>query len=74
MAQTATQWFNQQLVDRQNENGDLRSWDEIFDKSQKMEKCQKVAFAKNCIDKVLNLQIGTSYSDIEQYYIEKYNQ
>jgi hypothetical protein len=71
--QTATQWFNQQLVDRQNGNGDSRSLDEIFDVAQKMEKWQKVAFAKNCINKVFNLQIGTSYEDIEQFYNETYN-
>lgn len=37
MAQTAVEWFNQQLVDRQNGNGDSRSWDEIYEKAKEIE-------------------------------------
>jgi len=35
--QSAVEWFNQQLVDRQNGNGDSRSRDEIFEKAKAME-------------------------------------
>lgn len=34
---TAVEWFNQQLVDRQNGNGDSRSRDEIFEQAKAME-------------------------------------
>jgi hypothetical protein len=34
--QTAVEWFNQQLVDRQNGKGDSRSLDEIFEQANKM--------------------------------------
>jgi hypothetical protein len=34
MKQTAVEWFNQQIVDRQNGNGDSRTWDEIFEQEK----------------------------------------
>jgi hypothetical protein len=40
--QTAVQWFNQQLVDRQNGNGDSRSWDKILQQALEMEREQIV--------------------------------
>ncbi len=38
--QTAVEWFNQQLIDRQNGNGDSRSWDEIYQEAKQMESNQ----------------------------------
>jgi hypothetical protein len=37
---TAVEWFNQQLVDRQNGKGDSRSWNEILQQAKAMEKEQ----------------------------------
>jgi hypothetical protein len=37
---TAVEWYNQQIVDRQNGNGDSRSRDEIFEQAKEMEKEQ----------------------------------
>ena len=34
---TAVEWFNQQLVDRQNGKGDSRSLDEIYAQAKEME-------------------------------------
>lgn len=34
--QSSIEWFNQQLVDRQNGKGDSRSWDVIFQQAQNM--------------------------------------
>lgn len=42
---TAVEWFNQQLVDRQNGNGDSRSRDEILEQAKEMEKEQMIEFA-----------------------------
>jgi hypothetical protein len=39
--QTAVEWFNQQLVDRQCGNGDSRSWDDIYEQAKAMEKEQE---------------------------------
>ena len=43
--QTAVAWFNQQLIDRQNGNGDSRSWDEIFEQAKEMEEDQRMELA-----------------------------
>jgi hypothetical protein len=37
MEQSAVEWFNQQLVDRQNGNGDSRSRDEILEQAKDIE-------------------------------------
>ena len=36
MKQTSIEWFNQQLVDKQNGKGDLRSWDELIEQAKEM--------------------------------------
>lgn len=38
---TAVEWLNQQFVDRQNGNGDSRSWDEIISQAMEMEAMQR---------------------------------
>jgi predicted DNA-binding ArsR family transcriptional regulator len=38
--QTAVEWFNQQLVDKQNGKDDSRSWDEILEQAKIMENQQ----------------------------------
>jgi hypothetical protein len=38
--QTAVEWLNQQIVDRQNGNGNSKSWDEILEQAKAMEKEQ----------------------------------
>jgi hypothetical protein len=38
MSQTAVEWLNQQLLDRQNGKGDSSSWDEILEQAKEMEK------------------------------------
>lgn len=62
--QTAVEWFNQQLVDRQNGNGDSRSRDEIYNQAKEMEKEQIInAVYYNCS--------AMSFSDLpcgEEYY------
>jgi ABC-type glycerol-3-phosphate transport system substrate-binding protein len=35
---TAVEWYNQQLVERQNGNGDSRTLDEIFEQAKEIEK------------------------------------
>jgi hypothetical protein len=39
--QSAVEWYNQQIVDRQNGNGDSRSRDEILEQAKEMEKEQR---------------------------------
>ena len=67
--QTAVEWFNQQLVDRQCGNGDSRSWDEILDQAIEMEKEQiEKAFQHS----IVAIVVGKILSP-EEYYNETYN-
>jgi hypothetical protein len=36
--QTSIEWFNEQIINRQNGNGDSRSWDELLQQAQQMHK------------------------------------
>jgi hypothetical protein len=63
MKQTAVEWFNQQIVDRQNGNGDARSWDEIFNQANEMFKQQIIdAYNSKVIETLAN-----------EYYNETFN-
>jgi hypothetical protein len=66
--QTAVQWFNQQLIDRQNGNGDSRSWDEILQQALQMEREQIIDAA----NKLLYHSTGPSDTAAKQYYNETY--
>ena len=70
---TAVEWFNQQLVDRQNGNGDSRSRDEIFEQAKEMEKEQikdAFIFSKD----PFGVSIGNSHTikKAEDYYNETF--
>jgi hypothetical protein len=62
---TAVEWFNQQLVDRQNGNGDSRSRDEIFEQAKEMEKEQMEITWNNAIDAQLKDK-WDSYDDFHK--------
>jgi hypothetical protein len=68
---TAVDWFNQQLVDKQNGNGDNRSWEEIFEQAKEM-------FEQQIIDAHLKGQredidfINEAKQEAEQYYNETF--
>lgn len=66
MEKTAVEWFNQQLVDRQNGNGDSRSRDEIFEQAKEMEKQQMFDYVKN------KYVIGEHSLKFHQEKFEKY--
>jgi len=79
--QTAVEWFNQQIIDKQNGNGDLRSWDEIFDQAKAMEREQhKTSFNKGYDRRnyIHDFEYGgVEYweeepKEFEQYYNETY--
>ena len=69
MKQTAVEWFNQQLVDKQIGKGDARSWDIIFQQAKEMEK-QQIINACNS-----NFTYGNNgYPTLgEIYYNETFN-
>jgi hypothetical protein len=39
-----------------------------------MEEEQKIKFAENCLDKALDLDIRTAFSNVEKYYNETFKQ
>ena len=69
MAQkTAVEWFNQQLVDRQNGKGDSRSWSEILEQANQMFK-EQIKFAYN--DGAEDVFAG-KHKAMDDYYNEQY--
>jgi hypothetical protein len=67
---TAVEWFNQQLVDRQNGKGDSRSWNEILEQAKEIEKEQTIAFTN---DYITNADWSYQGKTTAQYYNEKYS-
>jgi hypothetical protein len=69
--QTAVIWFNRQLVERQNGNGDRRSWDEILREALVMEREQIEDAFRYGVD--VDLFNGNSLCQTaQQYYNETY--
>jgi hypothetical protein len=70
---TSVEWFNQQLVDRQNGNGDSRSRDEIFQQAKEMEK--KIiaqAFEDGDYNYFYSKKTGKEFESGLEYYNEKF--
>jgi len=44
----------------------------LFKQAKEMEKERMIDFAKHCLDKALDLDCRTAYSQVEQYYNETY--
>lgn len=40
----------------------------IIEQAKEMEEEQMIEFAENCLDKALDLDIRTAFSNVEQYY------
>jgi len=67
--QTAVIWFNQQLIERQNGNGDRRSWSEILREALQMEREQMIeahVHGHNAPSSTIKQY------DAQQYYNETY--
>ena len=61
---TAVEWYNQQIVDRQNGNGDSRSRDEIFEQAKRMEK-EQIGYSKEDLFKILLDFVAFPHHDME---------
>jgi hypothetical protein len=75
---TAVEWFNQQLVDRQNGKGDSRSLDEILEQANQMfqEQIMK-AYDDGAIDTMqeqegLDISMDQNGEESGKYYNETY--
>jgi hypothetical protein len=69
--QTAVIWFNQQLIERQNGNGDRRSWSEILREALLMEREQIDNFIDFINERHFN-QFIISKDEAEIYYEQTY--
>ena len=69
--QTAVEWLVNALVKHD------RTFREFYgaeiEQAKALEKEQIINFAKICLDKALDLDIRTAYSQVEKYYNETYN-
>lgn len=70
--QTAVEWFNQQLLKRQNGSGDSRSWDEILEQAKELEKQQIKDAREDGIVSVMRADITKQIQSNSEYYTEKY--
>ncbi len=64
--QTAVEWLEQEML-KPN-----LSMKEILEQAKEMEKERMIQFAKQCLDKALDLDVRTTYSQVEQYYNETF--
>jgi len=51
-----------------------KQFNDLLEQAKEMEKEQKIKFAENCLDKALDLDIRTAFSNVEQYYNETFKQ
>jgi tyrosyl-tRNA synthetase len=61
---TAVEWYNQQIVDRQNGNGDSRSRDEIFEKAKEMENEREKSIFSIAY-RMTPIEFGKEYCELE---------
>jgi hypothetical protein len=82
---TPVEWFIEQLEEKgsASENVSIRRLEISIDvseyldlkrKAKEMEKEQMIDFARHCLDKAKNLDILTSFMNVEQYYNETFKQ
>ena len=45
---------------------------QMLEQAKEMEKERMIQFAKQCLDKALDLDVRTTYSQVERYYNETY--
>ena len=74
--ETAVEWFAIQLYEQGYFDGStpksITNLDHLQEQAIQMEKKQKIKFAENCLDKALDLDIRTAFSNVEQYYNETF--
>ena len=69
MKQTAVDWLVQALI-LSEDSPNYNQW--AIEKAKAIEKEQKIKFAEHCLDKALDLDVRTAFSNVEQYYNETF--
>jgi len=71
MEESAVEWLEEELKANLKKvilEGDSELMESLFEQAKEMEKEQKIKFAEHCLDKALDLDIRTAFSNVEQYY------
>ena len=72
MKQTAVEkLINEISIDRIGQ-AIIKTFFKEFEEAKKLEREQKIDFARHCLDKATDLDILTSYNEVEQYYNENF--
>ena len=71
---SAVEWQYIELSKFLNGKSEFTHANDILITAKEMEKEQKIKFAENCLDKALDLDIRTAFSNVEQYYNETFKQ
>lgn len=80
MKQTAVEWLYNKMLYIDNEydmklitKGEYQAKRrDIIDQAKEMEKEQKIDFARHCLNKAKDLDILSSFMNVEQYYNETF--
>jgi hypothetical protein len=72
--QTAVEWYHQQVVDRQNGNGDSRSIDEILEEAKEMEEEQMIKLIQFVVSEKELVDYSSVSNETANYYLDKFNQ
>ena len=67
--QTAVEWLKEMLIDNKYLSKDA---EHLLEEALAMEQEQNIKFTQRCLDKALDLDVRTAYSQVEQYYNETY--
>ena len=66
---TAVEWLYEQMPKKIQPH-----YKKQLEQAKEMDKEQKIKFAENCLDKALDLDIRTAFSNVEKYYNETFKQ
>jgi hypothetical protein len=70
--QSSIEWFNQQIIDRQNGEGDSRNWDMIFQQAKEIHKQEiKESWVNGLLSDCLSEENEDLYA--EDYYNLTFN-
>lgn len=69
---TAVECLVEQLNSKYGGNDFLITHINEIEKAKEMEKDRMIQFAKQCLDKALDLDVRTAYSQVEKYYEQTY--
>jgi hypothetical protein len=74
--QTAVEWLIDQMFKQGYFDGNkpltFTNLDHLQQQAKEMEKERMIQFAKQCLDKALDLDVRTAYLQVENYYNETY--